>query len=84
MPNIKPISDLRNYTSVVKEVNYGSRVYLTKNGHGQIALINMQELDDLEKQLALYKFQVEMQKGEQSVAMGGTISSKELRKELGI
>ena len=49
MPNIKPISDLRNYTSVVKEVNYGSRVYLTQNGHGQ-----------------------------------GTISSKELRKELGI
>ncbi len=49
MPNIKPISDLRNYTSVVKEVNYGSRVYLTKNGHGQIAMINMQELDDLER-----------------------------------
>ena len=84
MPNIKPISELRNYTNVVKEVSYGSRVYLTKNGHGQIALINMQELDDIEKQLALYKFQVEMQKGEQSIAMEGTISSKELRKELGI
>ena len=84
MPNIKPISELRNYTNVVKEVSYGSRVYLTKNGHGQIALINMQELDDIEKQLALYKFQVEMWKGEQSIAMEGTISSKELRKELGI
>lgn len=84
MPNIKPISELRNYTNVVKEVSYGSRVYLTKNGHGHIALINMHELDDLEKQLALYKFQVEMQKGEQSIAMEGTISSKELRKELGI
>ncbi|MBQ6091215.1 MAG: type II toxin-antitoxin system Phd/YefM family antitoxin [Lachnospiraceae bacterium] len=84
MPNIKPISDLRNYTSVVKEVNYGSRVYLTKNGHGQIAMINMQELDDLEKQLALYRLQLEMQKGEQSIIEEGTISSKELRKELGI
>lgn len=84
MPNIKPISDLRNYTSVAKEVNYGSSVYLTKNGHGQIAMINMQELDDLEKQLALYRFQIEMQKGEQSMATEGTISSKELRKELGI
>lgn len=83
MPNIKPISDLRNYTSVVKEVNYGNRVYLTKNGHGQIAMINMQ-LDDLEKQLALYRFQIEMQKGEHSIATEGTISSKELRKELGI
>ena len=46
--------------------------------------LNMQELDDLEKQLALYKFQVELQKGEQSIAMEGTISSEELRKELGI
>ncbi|MCR5311275.1 MAG: prevent-host-death protein [Lachnospiraceae bacterium] len=84
MPNIKPISDLRNYTSVVKEVSYGSRVYLTKNGHGQIAMINMKELDDLEKELAFYKFQVEMQKGEHSIVAEGTITSKELRKELGI
>ena len=68
MPNIKPISELRNYTSVVKEVNYGSPVYLTKNGHGQIAMIDMKELDDLEKQLALYRFQIEMLKGEKSIA----------------
>ena len=33
MPNIKPVSDLRNYTTVVNEVKYGSRVYLTKNGN---------------------------------------------------
>ena len=30
MPNIKPISDLRNYTAVINEVAYGNRVYLTK------------------------------------------------------
>ena len=84
MPNIKPISELRNYTNIVKEVKYGNRVYLTKNGHGHIAMINMRELDDLEKQLALYRFQIEMQKGEQSIASEGTISAKELRKELGI
>ena len=33
MPNIKPISDLRNYTAVISEVAYGKRVYLTRNGH---------------------------------------------------
>lgn len=27
MPNIKPISDLRNYTTVINEVTYGNRVY---------------------------------------------------------
>ena len=84
MPNIKPISELRNYTRVVNEVKYGSRVYLTKNGHGQIAMINMQELDEIEKQLALYKFQLEMEKGEQSIRNEGTVSSADLRKHLGI
>ena len=84
MPNIKPISELRNYTSVVNEVKYGSRVYLTKNGHGQIAMINMQELDELEKELALYRFKLEMEKGEKSILQEGTISMDELKRELGI
>ncbi len=84
MPNIKPISELRNYTNVVKEVKYGNRVYLTKNGHGQIALINMEELDEMEKELALYKFKLEMEKGERSILEEGTISSEDLKKELGI
>ena len=43
MPNIKPISDLRNYTAVISEVAYGKRVYLTRNGHGQCAIIDMKE-----------------------------------------
>ena len=84
MPNIKPISELRNYTSVVNEVKYGSRVYLTKNGHGQIAMINMQELDELEKELALYRFKLEMEKGEKSILQEGTVSMDELKRELGI
>ena len=84
MPNIKPISELRNYSSVVNEVSYGSRVYLTKNGHGQVAMINMQELDDLEKQLALYRFKYEMEKGERSIREEGTIPAEDLRQELGL
>ena len=52
MPNIKPISDLRNYTAVINEVAYGNRVYLTRNGHGQCAIIDMKELDELDKQKA--------------------------------
>ncbi len=82
MPNIKPVSDLRNYTSVVKEVSYGNRVYLTKNGHGTIAMIDMKELDELERQIALYKFKVAMQEAEESVREEGTISLSDLRKEL--
>ena len=84
MPNIMPISELRNYTKVVSNVKYGSRVYLTKNGHGQIAMINMKELDEIEKELALDRFKLEMAKGERSILEEGTISSEDLKKELGI
>ena len=54
MPNIRPLSDLRNYTDVLKEVSYGERTYLTKKGHGEFALIDMKELDDLNKMLAFH------------------------------
>ena len=36
MPNIKPISDLRNYNEVLRDVEAGSPVFLTKNGRGKI------------------------------------------------
>ena len=84
MTNIMPISELRNYTNVVNSVKYGSRVYLTKNGHGYIAMINMKELDEMEKELALYRLKMEMEKGEKSILEEGTISSDDLKKELGL
>lgn len=84
MPIIKPVSDLRNYTSVVNEVKYGSRVYLTKNGHGNITMIDMKELDEIEKELALYKFKYEMALAEKSIEEEGTISADDLEAELGV
>ncbi len=39
MPSIKPISDLRNYTEVLKEVDTSSQVYLTRNGHVAYAIV---------------------------------------------
>lgn len=84
MPNIKPISDLRNYTSVLNEVSYGNRVYLTRNGHGQCAIIDMKELDELDKQKALYELMTKLKIAEKSILEEGTISADELEKELGV
>ena len=39
MPNIKPISDLRNYGEVLRDVTIGSPVFLTKNGRGSYEMI---------------------------------------------
>ena len=32
MPNIKPISDLRNYNEILWDIAVGESVFLTKNG----------------------------------------------------
>lgn len=84
MPNIKPISDLRNYTSVINEVAYGNRVYLTKNGHGQCAIIDMKELDELDKHKALCQLIGKLSEAELSIRNEGTISADELEAELGV
>ena len=83
MPNIKPISDLRNYSAVINEVAYGNRVYLTRNGHGQCAIIDMKELDELDKQKALYQLMSKLYEAEISIREEGTISAYELEAELG-
>ncbi len=84
MPNIKPISDLRNYTAVINEVSYGNRVYLTRNGHGQCAIIDMKELDELDRQKSFYQLMSKLNEAEKSIREEGTISADELEKELGV
>lgn len=83
MPNIKPVSDLRNYTAVINEVAYGNRVYLTHNGHGQCAIIDMKELDELDKQKALCQLMSKLNEAEISIREEGTVSADELEAELG-
>lgn len=84
MPSIKPVSDLKNYTTLIKEVKYGNRIYLTRNGHGQCALIDMQELDELDKQKALLQLMTKLAEAKISVREEGTISADDLEKELGL
>ena len=43
MPNIKPVSDLRNYTEVLRGISVGEPVFLTKNGRGKYVILDMEE-----------------------------------------
>ncbi|MCD8211488.1 MAG: type II toxin-antitoxin system prevent-host-death family antitoxin [Oscillospiraceae bacterium] len=45
MPNIKPVSDLRNYSDVLRDVAVGSPVFLTKNGRGRYAILDMEDYE---------------------------------------
>ena len=49
MPTILPISDLRNYTEVLKKVDNSSRVYLTRNGHGAYTIMTIAEAEELDR-----------------------------------
>jgi len=84
MPSIMPISDLKNYTNIVKQVSYGNRIYFTKNGHGQCALVDIKELDDLDKQKALLTLMTKLNEAKTSVQEEGTISVDDLEQELGL
>lgn len=53
MPNIKPVSDLRNYGEVLRDVAVGQPVFLTKNGHGRYAVLDMEEYRQYEKLMAI-------------------------------
>ncbi|WP_320951720.1 type II toxin-antitoxin system prevent-host-death family antitoxin, partial [Hungatella effluvii] len=63
MPNIKPISDLRNYTDVLREVRDNNPVYLTRNGRGEYAIVKIGELDRLRASVALM---AQLEDGEKS------------------
>jgi len=63
MPNIKPISDLRNYSEVLHDVAVGAPVFLTKNGRGRYAIIDIQ---DYEKTQATIRLMNELEKGRKS------------------
>lgn len=54
MPNIKPISDLRNYTAVLDTVAVGSPVYLTKNGRGCFTIMDMKEQEEQQEKAQKY------------------------------
>ena len=82
MPNIKPISDLRNYTNVLKEVKYGERVYLTRNGIGECAIINMKELDELDKKLALRDLMTDLNRTKDRADKEGWIEADEAERIL--
>ena len=82
MPNIKPISDLRNYTDILKQVDVSKRVYLTRNGHGEYGILTMDEIDELDRYRAAYQLISKLKKPEERANLEGWIPSEDVEKEL--
>lgn len=81
MPNIKPVSDLRNYTEVLKEITADSPVFLTKNGRGEYVIMDMKEYDRLKASLTLM---AKLEEGEKSAREKGWLTAKEVEASLGL
>ena len=87
MPNIKPISDLRNYSEVLREVSAGSPVFLTKNGRGRYAILTKNgrgryailDISDYEKANAAAALMNELAKGRSSGEEKGWLSPEAVR-----
>ena len=81
MPNIKPVSDLRNYNEVLQGVDIGQPVFLTKNGHGRYAVLDIREY---EKTQATIKLLTELSKGVKSARDKGWRTADEVEVQLGV
>lgn len=77
MPNIKPISDLRNYNEVLRDVCEGAPVFLTRNGRGCYAIM---DIDEYEKNVAKIKLMGDLLKGRKSGDEDGWISADDVKR----
>lgn len=76
MPTIMPVSSLRTYSDVLDHVDVGAPVFLTKNGRGKYAIIDMSDYDRLTAESHLF---VELEKGRESGERDGWLTPDEVR-----
>ncbi len=80
MPNIKPVSDLRNYNEVLRDVEDGEPVFLTKNGRGRYVILDIEEFERIRAEIKLMS---ELEKGERSAREKGWIKAEDVKRMLG-
>src|SRR5690554_7355052 len=82
LPNIKPVSDLRNYNEVLRDCQDGEPVFLTKNGRGKYVLIDIREY---ERQQAVIELLSKLAEAEAAIKTGEEWQSlDEVKERLGI
>ena len=82
MPNILPVSDLRNYNEVLKNCQVGEPVFLTKNGRGKFVVM---DIEDYEREKAEKKLLMKLQEAEEAVKdESAWMSLDELKKFVGV
>lgn len=82
MPNIKPVSDLRNYNEVLKDIEVGSPVFLTKNGRGKYAIV---DIDEYEKTQSTIKLLSKLMEAENRIKTDDDwMTEEQVKEKLGV
>ncbi|MBQ6342195.1 MAG: hypothetical protein IJI41_03625 [Anaerolineaceae bacterium] len=79
MTVIAPVSDLRNYNTVLENVSVGSPVYLTVNGRGKYTIRDIAEDEEFEKTKTMLDLMCELNEGRRSGEEEGYVSLSEVR-----
>ena len=79
MPTILPVSDLRNYNEVLGAVTGDTPVFLTKNGRGRYAVVDITAYARLQADLKLVAALAE---GEASARQEGWLDAASARKRV--
>lgn len=66
---------MRNYNEVLRDVSVGAPVFLTKNGRGKYAVVDIEEY---ERNRAMLKLLSELAKGEKSGRKEGWLSIEDV------
>jgi antitoxin Phd len=81
MPKILPISDLRNYTNVLSQVDVDKPVYLTRNGRGTYVI---SKLDDYDRESTAEELLMGIKDAEKYSHGKKSLSVKEVAKSFNI
>lgn len=79
MPTISPVSDLRNYGTVLDKVSTGTPVYLTRNGYGVYSIRSMEDEEKFIKTDAMLKLMCELNAGIYSGEQDGWLNESDVR-----
>lgn len=79
MATILPVSDLRNYNTVLEHVSEGTPVYLTVNGRGRYIIRDIADENEYERLKSLLLLMCELAEGKKSGDEQGYVSVEEIR-----
>ncbi len=82
MPNIKPVSDLRSYNEVLRDIEVGEPVFLTKNGRGKYVI---QDIREYQRNQATIKLLSKLIEAEKAIVTGDEwLTEAQVRKDIGL